>query len=47
MTQEELCEKLGISQSYLSLIESGKRKPSKKLQQRIDDIFNLSLKFID
>ncbi|WP_411844551.1 helix-turn-helix domain-containing protein [Schinkia azotoformans] len=47
ITQKELAEKLNVSQAYLSMIENGKRKPSEQIQQKIDEIFNLSLKFID
>ncbi|MEC1768304.1 helix-turn-helix transcriptional regulator [Schinkia azotoformans] len=47
MSQEELAEKLNVSQAYLSMIENGKRKPSKQVQQKIDEVFDLSLKFID
>ncbi|MEC1725875.1 helix-turn-helix transcriptional regulator [Schinkia azotoformans] len=47
ITQEELAERLNVTQAYLSMIESGKRKPSKRLQQKIDEVFDLSLKFID
>ncbi|MEC1786067.1 helix-turn-helix domain-containing protein [Schinkia azotoformans] len=47
ITQEELAEKLNVTQAYLSMIENGKRKPSKQVQQKIDEIFDLSLKYID
>lgn len=43
MTQAEVAEQLGIHQSYLSLIERGKRRPSPKLLQAIAALFGLSV----
>ncbi len=39
--QQEAAEKLGISQPYLSLLESGKRKLPRKLAARFVKIFDL------
>jgi transcriptional regulator with XRE-family HTH domain len=38
----ELAEKLGLSQSYLSEIERGKKEPSIELIRRYAEIFNTS-----
>jgi len=46
-TQMEMAKKLGISQSLYSLIENGKRKPSKKVVKKIEEIFGVSLFFVD
>jgi len=35
MTQEELADKAGIDQTYVSLIESGKRVPSDDIKKRL------------
>lgn len=40
--QIETAEKLGVSQSYLSLLETGKRKISKKLSLRAVKVFGLA-----
>jgi transcriptional regulator with XRE-family HTH domain len=40
--QIETAEKLGVSQSYLSLLESGKREITKKISHRAIKIFRLS-----
>ena len=39
--QKELAEKLKISRSYISEIESGKKKPSYDLLQRYSNVFNV------
>ena len=41
--QLETAEKLGVSQSYLSLLETGKRKITKKLSHHAVKIFGLSV----
>lgn len=43
LTQPELAEKLGISETYLRFIETGKRSPSRKLLLKISDFFNVEL----
>jgi len=35
MTKAELARELGVSRSYVTMIEQGKRQPSKKLRKRI------------
>lgn len=37
----ELAEKLGISASYLSEIENGKKKPSFELLNKYSEVFNM------
>lgn len=45
MTQKELAEKVGVSQSYLSEILNKKRTPSKKLAKKLADITGLDRDF--
>lgn len=47
MTQEELAEKLKLSQSYLSLLERNQREITPEVNRKIEEIFSLSVKFID
>lgn len=41
LSQKELAEKLGISKSYLSEIESGKKTPTLELLNRYSDLFDV------
>ena len=41
MKQTDLCEEFGISKSYLSEIESGKKNPSMDLIQKYADFFEI------
>ena len=41
LSQKELAEKLGISKSYISEIESGKKPPTLELLNRYADIFDV------
>ena len=43
-TQQELAEKLGITQNCISGMESGKRSISKAMARRLGDIFDISYK---
>lgn len=43
MNQENFASSLGITQSYLSLIEKGHRKPSLEVLQKMSDILNIPL----
>jgi transcriptional regulator with XRE-family HTH domain len=43
MNQEEFAESVGITQSYLSLIERGHKKPSLEVLQKMADIVNTPL----
>lgn len=44
LNQVKFAKKLGLTQSYISIIENGKRPISKKLAKKIQDIFNLDYK---
>lgn len=41
VTQTQLCTQLGISNSYLSEIESGKKQPTLDLLGKYSDLFNV------
>lgn len=43
LTMRQAAEKLKISDATLSLIETGKRKPSIKIAKRISKLFKISL----
>lgn len=47
LTQSELAEKLGISQTLWSLIETQEREPSDNVKQKINDVFHISIKFME
>jgi transcriptional regulator with XRE-family HTH domain len=47
ITQSSLAHKLGISASYLNLIESNKRNIAGALLKRISDALNLSIESLD
>ena len=38
MTNAELARELGVSRAYITMLEQGKRQPSKKLHKRIDKL---------
>ena len=40
-TQEEASRRLGVSQEYLSMLESGRRRPSPKLAQKLMRMYHL------
>lgn len=42
-TQKEYAQRIGITQTYLSLIESGKRIPNMSVIQKIADLHEISL----
>lgn len=46
MKQKELAEKLGISKSHLSEIESGKKAPTLALLDRYADVFGIPVSSI-
>lgn len=46
ISQTELCSNLGISNSYLSEIESGKKQPSLEILSRYSDFFEIPLSSI-
>ncbi len=41
LSQKELAEKLGISKSYISEIESGKKTPTIELLNRYSEVFEI------
>lgn len=41
LKQIEMCELLSVTKSYYSMLESGKRKITKELEQKIIDVLNL------
>lgn len=41
LSQREMADDLGISKSYLSEIESGKKEPTLSLVQRYSDLFDI------
>lgn len=47
MPQSEASVALGIDQSYLSMIESGRRLPSRKLLEKIVAVYELDLSEIE
>lgn len=47
MTQKDVAEKIGITQAMYSMIENGKRKPGKKTAAKIEELFGISLFFVD
>ncbi|MEH2289154.1 helix-turn-helix transcriptional regulator [Nostoc sp.] len=46
LTQKELAEKLGISKSYISEIESGKKTPTLELLNRYSEFFDIPVSSI-
>jgi transcriptional regulator with XRE-family HTH domain len=43
MSQKEFAEKLGISQNFLSYLESGQRRPSLKMVIKFSKILNVPI----
>lgn len=41
--QKQFCEKIGVTQSYLSLIENNKKKPSTEVLEKIAKSVNTTL----
>ncbi|MDS0525497.1 helix-turn-helix transcriptional regulator [Clostridium sp. SHJSY1] len=46
LTQEQLCNKIGIAQSTLGMIESNKRSAGKKTLIKIADFFNVTVDYL-
>ena len=42
MLQEELAERVGVDQTYISLIEAGKRVPSNEVRDRLADALGIA-----
>ena len=38
MTQSELAKQLGVSKSYVSMLLSGQRKPSKRVAEKLKQV---------
>lgn len=38
IAQQELCQKAGITQTFLSLLEHGKRSPSREVLKKVADV---------
>lgn len=47
MTQKDVAKQIGITQAMYSMIENEKRKPSKKTAAKIEELFGVSLFFVD
>jgi len=47
LTQKDVAEKIGITQAMYSYIENGKKMPSKKTAKKIEELFGVSLFFMD
>jgi transcriptional regulator with XRE-family HTH domain len=41
MTQAELARELGVSKAYISMVLSGKKKPSARVAERLKEVNNL------
>jgi len=41
MTQTELASELGVSKAYISMVLSGKKKPSPRVAERLKKVNNL------
>ncbi|WP_321825640.1 helix-turn-helix domain-containing protein [Clostridium butyricum] len=46
LTQEQLCQKIGIAQSTLGMIESNKREAGKKTLLKLADFFGVTVDFL-
>jgi len=44
MKQVELAQQLGVSKAYISMVLSGKKKPSKRVAERLREV-NFSVNF--
>lgn len=45
-TQADLAEKLGMSRSYISMLECGKREPQREELEAIADIYNVDMNYL-
>lgn len=41
-SQKEFAEKIGVTQGYVSEMESGKKEPSKKLIRKLSELYGVS-----
>jgi transcriptional regulator with XRE-family HTH domain len=44
MTQTELAKELNVSKAYISMVLSGKKKPSKRITERLTNLVNSEAK---
>jgi len=42
LTQQELADKVGVSQKYIQYLESAKRTPSLKTLNKLSKVFNIN-----
>ncbi|MFZ7936264.1 helix-turn-helix domain-containing protein [Bacillus thuringiensis] len=45
-SQKELGEKVDVSESFISKVESGKKQPSREVTAKIAEIFNVTTDFL-
>ena len=45
-TQADLAKKLGMSRSYISMLECGKREPQREELEAIADIYNVDMNYL-
>ena len=46
LSAEELAKECGIARSYITLIENGKRLPSKKVIPKLSDALNIKMNIL-
>lgn len=46
LTQDQLAEKVGVSQSMVARIESGDREPRKKVKIELARLFNVTVEWL-
>src|SRR5690554_5619603 len=46
LTQEELANSIGITKNFVTMVESGKRKPSYEVLDKIADYFDVSTDYL-
>lgn len=46
LTQQELAEEMGLAQSTIAMIESGKKEGSTKTLKKLADFFNISIDYL-
>lgn len=45
-TQADLAQKLGMSRSYISMLECGKREPQREELEAIADMYNVDMNYL-
>lgn len=45
-SQKELGEKVDVSESFISKVESGKKQPSREVTAKIAEVFNITTDFL-